>query len=111
MDTLNKYREIIEGLLADIARIPRPSPAIEYKTIFDRNADSYALIAIGWDRARRVHHFVIHLEIINGKVWIQEDNTDLNIAAELERAGIPKSDIVLGFQPPEVRPHTDYAIA
>ncbi|WP_324706980.1 element excision factor XisI family protein [Lyngbya sp. CCY1209] len=31
--------------------------------------------------------------------------------AEVPEAGIPKSDIVLGFQPPEIRPHTGYAIA
>ncbi|NEP13766.1 MAG: XisI protein [Symploca sp. SIO2C1] len=30
---------------------------------------------------------------------------------ELVVAGIPKSDIVLGFQPPELCPHTGYAIA
>lgn len=58
-----------------------------------------------------MHHFVVHLEIINGKVWIQEDNTDLIVAHELERAGIPKNDIVLGFHPADVRPYTEYAVA
>ncbi len=82
-----------------------------YRAIFDRQADSYVVIALGWERARRVHHFVIHLEIINGKVWLQADNTDLVIAEDLERAGIPKSDIVLGFHPADVRPFTEYAVA
>jgi hypothetical protein len=54
---------------------------------------------------------VVHIEIIDGKVWIQEDGIEHGIATDLERAGIPKSDIVLGFQPPEVRPYTEYAAA
>lgn len=67
--------------------------------------------AKGWDGDRRIHHLVIHLEIINGKVWVQADNTDLAIASELVRAGIPKNDIVLGFHPADVRPYTEYAAA
>lgn len=41
----------------------------------------------------------------------QEDWTERGVAADLEEAGIPKSEIVLGFQPPEVRPFTEYAAA
>lgn len=111
MDTLTHYRDIIERLLTDVVRMLRSSPSIQHKTIFDRQANSYAVIAEGWDKARRVHHFIAHLEIINGKVWVQEDNTDLVIAEALEHAGIPKSDMVLGFHPPEVRRHTEYAVA
>jgi hypothetical protein len=33
------------------------------------------------------------------------------VAGDLEAAGVPKTDIVLGFQPPQVRPHTEYAAA
>jgi hypothetical protein len=54
---------------------------------------------------------VVSLEIISGKVRLQADNTDLRIAERLEEAGIPKGDIVLGFQPPSVRPYTEYAVA
>ena len=111
MDQLNRYRQIIEQSLLELARRRPSNPNLEYKTLFDRQADSYALISIGWRQARRIHHFVVHIEIINEKVWIQADNTDLDIAAELERAGISKNEIVLGFHPPHVRPHTEYAAA
>jgi len=108
---LNKYREIIEQTLTEIANyIPQDSQS-PHKTVFDRNTDSYALIETGWADNQRVHQFIIHIEIINGKVWVQADNTDLNVTRELERDGIPKSDIVLGFQPPTVRPFTEYAAA
>jgi hypothetical protein len=111
MDQLTHYRQIIEQLLRELSQRRPANPQLSYQTLFDEQANSYALVALGWQGARRIHHFVVHLEITDGKVWIQADNTDLDIAAELERAGIPKSAIVLGFHPPHVRPLTEYAAA
>jgi len=54
---------------------------------------------------------VIHLDIINGKIWIQHDSTDWPVADALLEAGVPKEDIVLGFHPAEVRQYTDFAVA
>jgi hypothetical protein len=45
------------------------------------------------------------------EIRLQADYDDLRIAERLEVAGIPKSDIVLGFQLPSVRPYTEYAAA
>lgn len=110
-NNLNNYREIIERTLTDIANyIPQDSQS-PHKTVFDRNTDSYGLIEVGWDDDQRIHQFIIHIEIINGKVWVQADHTDLNITKELELAGIPQKAIVLGFKPPAVRPYTEYAVA
>ena len=58
----------------------------------------------------RNHGCIIHLEIINGKIWIQRDGTEDGIATDLLAAGVPKSDIVLAFHPPEIRQHTDFAV-
>ena len=48
---------------------------------------------------------------MNGKIYIQHDGTEDGIATDLEIAGVPKSDIVLAFHAPELRKHTEYAIA
>jgi hypothetical protein len=53
----------------------------------------------------------MHLDIIDGKIWIQRDGTEDGIAYELEDAGVPKCDIVLAFHSEDVRPHTGYAVA
>ena len=37
--------------------------------------------------------------------------TEAGIATELMRLGIPSNEIVLAFQPPEVRQFTEFAIA
>lgn len=105
------YRQIIQDILSEVAAIPNLETGIEDRLLFDKHNDSYAMITEGWDREERVHHVVAHLEIFNGKVWIQADNTDLVIARELESRGIPKSDIVLGFRPVAVRAESEYAVA
>ncbi len=111
MDQLEQYRNIIERLLTQHVGELKEYAELRDKTVFDHRSDSYLLMREGWDNGRRIHTVVTHLEIRNGKIWIQEDWLEHGIAAELEEAGIPKSDIVLGFQPPYVRPYTEYAAA
>ena len=111
MDTLENYRQIIQRVLSHYAQIPYSYGDITAKTLFDREEDRYLLISVGWHGGKRVHGCLIHLDIIDGKVWLQRDDTDYQVAKELEAEGIPKAHIVLGFQLPEVRPYTEYAVA
>jgi len=54
-------------------------------------------MTIGGYDDKRVPGCLVHLDLINGKVWVQRDGTKYGVTRELEQAGIPKSDIVLGF--------------
>ena len=38
---------------------------------------------------------VLHLDIIDNKIWIQQDGTEVGIANELVELGVPKQDIIL----------------
>ncbi len=109
MDTLDRYREIIEQVLSDYAAVPYAYGEFETEIIFDQKRDRYLLINMGWNNGRRVHGCIIHIDIIEGKIWIQRDGTESGIALDLEEAGVPKEDIVLGFREPELRPYTGYA--
>jgi hypothetical protein len=60
---------------------------------------------------RRVHGSLVHIDLIDGKCWIQRDGTEHGIAHDLEAAGIPKDRIVLEFKHREMRPLTGYAVA
>jgi len=60
---------------------------------------------------RRIHGCVVHIDIIQGKIWIQHDGTNRPVAEELLEAGVPSSDIILGFHPPQVRQYTDFGVA
>lgn len=111
MDTLASYRQIIERTLADYAKLPYAYGDIQRKTVFNRETDTYLLLSVGWQGSKRIHGCLIHLDITDGKVWIQRDGTEEGIAAELVRAGIPKEHIVLAFHEPTVRPYTGFAVA
>ncbi|QTA81477.1 XisI protein domain-containing protein [Desulfonema limicola] len=111
MDTLNKYRKIIEKVLKNYINITYANGEIENEIILDRMNDRYLVMSLGWENVRRIHGCVVHIDIIDGLVWIQRDGTEDGIATELEQEGIPKNKIVLGFHEPDVRQHTGYAVA
>lgn len=114
MDKLDRYRDVIEDKLREFVALsvdPVGAAQTRDQLVFDRQRDNYLVFREGWRGSRRIHSFIVHLEILNGKILIHEDWTQHGIARELEEAGIPKSDIVLSFQPPNVRPLTGYAAA
>ena len=110
MDSLNNYRKLVKQLLTEYAEIPVFESGIQNEVIFDLENDRYMLINIGWFNEQRIHYCVIHIDIIDGQVWIQANNTDRLIAEELVAAGVPAKSIVLGLQPPDVRPYTAYGV-
>lgn len=110
MDKLTKYRTCIQQILKQYAGYSPSNDEIETVVITDTEHDHYQLIHIGWNRNRRVHGCVFHIDIKQGKVWIQYNGTDRHIAEELVELGIPKDDIVLGFQTPYRRQFTKYAV-
>lgn len=111
MDTLEKYQKIIEDILTEYVKIPYAYGQLETKLIIDRTATNYIVMTLGWQGEERVHGCIIHIEIIDGKIWIQRDGTEYGIANELVAAGIPKDKIVLAFHPEDVRQYTEFAVA
>jgi hypothetical protein len=111
MDNLEFYRQTIETALRKYAEIPCVYGEIEQHLIIDSDRNHFMLFDVGWQQKQRVHGCITHVQIIDGKIWIQRDGLEDGVTDELVEAGIPKDKIVLGFQPPAVRPHTGYAAA
>jgi hypothetical protein len=116
MDKLAGYRASIEKLISDLASLverqhARHPSGIETACVFDEKRDHYLLVNLGWQNGRRVRAVTLHVRLKNGKIWIEDDMTEDGIATRLVEAGVPKEDIVLAFQPPDVRPHTEFAVA
>jgi XisI protein len=108
------YRTIITEVLRYYAGLPsitRPDDQTEEQLILDTERDHYQILTIGWEQGKRVYYPVFHLDIKNGKIWVQEDATDFDLVGELERRGVPKHDIVLGFHPAYKRAMGEYAVA
>jgi XisI protein len=110
MDNLEFYRQTIEEVLRKYAEIPYNQGEIDQNLIIDRDRNHFMLFDVGWQQKRRVHGCITHVQIIGDKIWIQRDGIEDGVTDEFVAAGIPKDKIVLGFQPPNVRPHTGYAV-
>jgi hypothetical protein len=87
-------------------------PESELQLIFDRDRHHYLLLEAGWHKGnQRIYGTIIHLDIINDKIWIQQDGTRVGIANELVEFGISPQQIVLAFKTLERRKITDFAVS
>lgn len=113
MDRVETYRKYIQQLLTERATRSQQYPdQVEAQTVFDTARDRYLLVYVGWQRdGIRDYGSLLHLDIKGGKIWIQYDGTEGGIADKLVDLSVPKQDIVLGFQPLDVRPHTEFAVS
>ncbi|WP_225977609.1 XisI protein [Nostoc sp. CENA543] len=99
----------MQNLLNEHAKLVRDE-SIQAQTIFDTERDHYQLVYVGWHNSKRIYGTVLHLDIIDSKIWIQQDGTEVGIANKLVELGVPKRDIVLGFDPPKFRHYTEFAV-
>ena len=76
----------------------------------DTERDHYQVVSVGWEQKYRVYGCSMHLDIKDGKIWIQWNATDLDIAQKLVYLGISSQDIVIGFHPVNLRQYSDYAV-
>lgn len=112
MDKIKRYQKLVEEILRKYADLANISPnGVETQIVFDEDRQRYMLFRTGWMDKKRIHSAMIYVRLHNNKIWIEEDWTEDGIATELLEAGIPKEDIVLGFQHPVMRPMTEFAVA
>jgi hypothetical protein len=110
MDTVTLYRQLIKKTLTEYIANRPTRPDIEVSFINDPVSDHYQLMVIGWMDQERVYGSIIHITLHNGKIWIQHDGTEDGMAERLLAAGVPKTDIVLGFHSPFKRQFTEFAV-
>jgi hypothetical protein len=109
LEKLQTYRSLVKQLLEQYAAYKPSYGDIEIQTVFDTEHDHYQVVAIGWHKKERIYGCSIHLDIKDEKIWIQINNTELDIGQDLVESGIPMEDIVVGFHPPYLRQHSGYA--
>ncbi len=110
MDTLSKYQNALTAILEEYADYLK-EPNLECQVICDYKRNHFQLLKTGWENGRHYHYCIFHFDIKDGKVWIQENRTDIHISQDLEAHGIPKAHIVLGLQSPKARAYSEFAAA
>jgi hypothetical protein len=111
MAKVDTYRQYIQEAIERYAGQPSAYGDVETQVVFDTERDHYQLVHAGWHQNRRMYGCILHVDLKDGKIWIQHDGTEIGIANELVAMGVPKEDIVLAFQAPYKRPYTGFGVS
>ncbi len=112
MDRISLYRDLIKQVLTEYDGLSSQSSGDKIETclIFDEQRHHYLWLTLDCQGSKRYNYTHVHVRIKNEKIYIEEDFTEEGIANELIDLGVSQEDIVLAFQPPDVRKFTDFAI-
>lgn len=115
MDNLDQYRNTIKSILIRYQEVPLSQShlpkdfEVSDRLAFDEQRDQYLWFRFGWNDKTLVEHIIMYLCIKDGKIWVEQDATDLCVVDDLLTAGVPPNDIVLGFHHPRKRMLTEFA--
>lgn len=90
MDSLDNYREAVLSVLRPWEQRPGPQSTLRFEAVLDRPRDRYLVVVVGWEGHHHVHSTLVHIDIIDGKLWIQHDQTEDGVAPALVAAGVPR---------------------
>ena len=113
MDKIKKYQDIVIDFLNHYIEEANQSENSDVKCrlLIDRENNSFQLLSIGWQRNHYTFSPTFHFDIIDGKIWMQCNNTEWEVVDDLMAAGVDRQDIVLGFVPPHARHFSGFATA
>jgi hypothetical protein len=115
MDTIKKHQLIIAEYIKQLSKqlSSASGNVLEYQVITDFENNHYQLVQLGWNGKKFFYQILIHLDIKpdSGKIWIQQNNTEILIGEDLKERGIDNSEIVLGFRPSYLRQMTPFAVS
>ncbi len=111
MAKLEKYRQAVQDVLTVLGSRKTHFPEIEKQMIFDTVREHYQILNVGWRNSKRTFGCSVHIDIKDGKIWIQENLTEIDLAQELINKGVKKTDIVLAYLSPSLRKYSEFAVA
>jgi hypothetical protein len=111
MDRIAQYAAIVQQVILAHKQFAEQAGVQDYETVFDTVNHRYLLIEVGWEGTKRFYTNVIHIDIIDGKLWIQRDATEDGVVDAFLEANVPKDHIVLAYRSPFLRQYTEFAVA
>jgi XisI protein len=111
MEKVAQYQAWIQQLLMQYAQDDAVEEGVETQLVFDTERHHYYWMNVGWEGNRRVYDSIVHFDIKDGKIWIQQNLTEADPAEDLVALGVVREDLILGLHPPYKRPYTRYGVA
>ena len=94
MDKSVTYRDILTRVVRHEGQFqPRLVP-VRIDSVCDDETGQYLMVATGWEREKRINCILFHACLHDGKIIIEEDNTEEGLRDSLIQAGIAAQDIL-----------------
>ena len=93
-----KYQDILAQVIREESKAQPKRGQVKIVPVCDYETQQYLLVALGWDKKRHISSIIFHARLTQGKIIIEEDNTEEGMAAVLRAAGVPDADILLGWR-------------
>lgn len=87
----------VQQILTEYADYMTTDNVLQVETLFDTQRHHYQIVVLGWQNNKRVYHNLIHLDIIDGQVWVQNNDTQFSLIEDFDRMNIPRKDVVNGL--------------
>jgi hypothetical protein len=112
MDKIAHYQEVIAEILLEYQEFLQGSSIVrnnilKAEVLLDAQHNHFQLLFLGWQGYQYIYNVALHLDIIDDKIWIQQNNTEFKIHNELMERGVARQEIVLGFIAPTERQFTE----
>lgn len=112
MDKINHYQQVILDFLHKYNEESggnQPETHTQRRILADFENNAFQLLSIGWRNSHFIFGPIFHFDILDGKIWMQCNNTEWEVVDELMARGVAREDIVLGFVPPYARKFTGFS--
>lgn len=96
---LETGQSIIRKIFNSYIEFLGTSDDVQLEAIIDTQNHHYLLVEVGWHNGRRIYGTLLHIDIINQKLWIQQDGTEEGIADELVALEFPNITLFWGLNP------------
>lgn len=112
MNKTQQYADILADYILEFeAKFKDANDGLTTLSIIDNERHHYQSLLYGHQDDRFLFIVQFHFDIINDQIWLQQNNTDIDLGEELVNLGVPKSDIVLGFLSEFEREYSDYGVS
>ncbi len=111
MDRLTERKRLVKKIMQEVYEYFPEENTVRTEFISDDTAGHYEIMQVGWAYGRRIHGTVVHVDVTESRVLVEHNGTDIDVVEMIQKAGIPDSEIVLGWHPPHMRQYTEFALA
>ncbi len=80
MEKVARYRKYIQTLLNQYAIDDFSNDEVEVQLMFDTERAHYQWMNVDWQQFNRIYRCIVHFDIKDGKIWLQQNLTDQNPA-------------------------------